>query len=179
MSGRPKRNGPANAGPFCIASARLSQGVRKTFASSRQDFRKSKQALLLAKYLPTTCLLLAKHLPNTCQTLAKHLPNTCEILAKQHHSAYYHQHHSVRLRRYEDASLAYTASNRHASGTTQCASDITSLRCSGITTLLGFAAGMVLPAPGGAAHLSEMLPLPARTSPPTRSLGEAERTQCN
>ena len=168
MSGRPKRNGPANAGPFCIASARLSQGVRKTFASSRQVFRKSKQALLLAKYLPTTC-----------QTLAKHLPNTCEILAKQHYSAYYHQHHSVRLRRYEDASLAYTASNRHASGTTQCASDITSLRGSGITTLRGFAAGMMLPAPGGAAHLSEMLPLPAHTSPPTPSLGEAERTQRN
>ncbi len=68
MSGRPKRNGPANAGPFCIASARLSQGVRKTFASSRQDFRKSKQALLLAKYLPNTCQTLAKHLRNTCQT---------------------------------------------------------------------------------------------------------------
>ena len=78
--------------------ARGSQDLRK----SSQDFRKSKQALLLAKHL---------------QRLAKHLPNTCEILAKQHHSAYYHQHHSVRLRRYEDASLAYTASNRHASGT--------------------------------------------------------------
>ena len=93
----------------------------------------------------------------------------------------------MRLRRYEDASLAYTASNRHASGTTLCGSDITSLltsdittlRTSGITTLCDYAAGMVLPAPGGAAHLSEMLPLPARTSPPTPSLGEAERTQCN
>ena len=164
MSGRPKRNGLANAGPFALPQqdfrkgfARPSQVVGKTFASPSKHF----------------------YLRNTCQTLAKHLPNTCEILAKQHHSAYYHQHHSVRLRRYEDASLAYTASNRHASGTTQCASDITSLRCSGITTLLGFAAGMVLPAPGGAAHLSEMLPLPARTSPPTPSLGEAERTQCN
>lgn len=160
MSGWPKRNGLANAGLFCIASARLSQGVRKTFASLRKTFASPSKHF---------------YLPNTCEDL----PNTCEILAKQHHSAYYHQHHSVRLRRYEDASLAYTASNRHASGTTQCASDITSLRCSGITTLLGFAAGMVLPAPGGAAHLSEMLPLPARTSPPTPSLGEAERTQCN
>ena len=66
MSGRPKRNGLANAGPFlhCLSKtfARGSQDLRK----SSQDFRKSKQALLLAKHL---------------QRLAKHLPNTCEILA--------------------------------------------------------------------------------------------------
>jgi hypothetical protein len=54
----------------------------------------------------------------------------------------------------------------------------TALRLSTSTTLRGFAAGMVLPAPGGASHLSEMLTLPARTAPPTPSLGEAERTQC-
>ncbi|MCR4826472.1 MAG: hypothetical protein K5882_05920 [Bacteroidales bacterium] len=53
----------------------------------------------------------------------------------------------------------------------------TALRLSTSTTLRGFAAGMVLPAPGGASHLSEMLTI--QHGPPTPSLGEAERTQCN
>ncbi len=100
MAGRNETASRMRGRLHCLSKtfARGSQDLRK----SSQDFRKSKQALLLAKHL---------------QRLAKHLPNTCEILAKQHHSAYYHQHHSVRLRRYEDASLAYTASNRHASDT--------------------------------------------------------------
>lgn len=70
MSGWPKRNGLANAGLFCIASARLSQGVRKTFASLRKTFASPSKHF----YLPNTC----EDLPNTCQTLAKHLRNTCQ-----------------------------------------------------------------------------------------------------
>ena len=159
MSGRPKRNGLANAGPFALPQ----QDFRKGFARPSQVFARLSQV----QASTFTCEILAYYLPTTCETLAKYLPNSTTL----------HTTTSTTLCGY--ASLAYTASNRHASGTTQCASDITSLRCSGITTLLGFAAGMVLPAPGGAAHLSEMLPLPARTSPPTPSLGEAERTQCN
>lgn len=75
MSGRPKRNGLANAGPFALPQqdfrkgfARPSQVVGKTFASPSKHF-----------YLRNTCLLLAKHLPTTCQTLAKYLPNSTTL----------------------------------------------------------------------------------------------------
>ena len=46
-----------------------------------------------------------------------------------------------------------------------CGSVGTTWRISTSTTLRGYAAGMVLPAPDGASHLSEMFTLPARAAP--------------
>ena len=50
-------------------------------------------------------------------------------------------------------------------GIALCGSVGTTWRISTSTTLRGYAAGMVLPAPDGASHLSEMLTLPARAAP--------------
>ncbi len=66
MSGRPKRNGPANAGPFALPQ----QDFRKGFARPSQVFARLSQV----QASTFTCQTLAK----TCQTLAKHLRNTCQ-----------------------------------------------------------------------------------------------------
>ena len=58
-----------------------------------------------------------------------------------------------------------------SAGTTQCTSDITTLR--------GFAAGMVLTAPAARRISPRCSSCHHGLPPSTPSLGEAERTQCN
>ena len=94
----------------------------------------------------------------------------------QHHAAHETAHHGQHTA--HPAGIALCGSvgvalcgsvgttRRATTGITRRATIGITRRISTSTTLRGYAAGMVLPAPDGASHLSEMLPPPARAARP-------------